>query len=89
MHMRDEKGLDSKVVLSAAGSGGRPLQALTAADERVIADYFNRYKRHEPGAFSHVPGWGSVAEGHHYVATTHAFFERCRGRAGQPCRVAP
>ena len=89
MHMEDEKGLDSKVVLSATGADGRPLHALTADDQRVIGDYFNRYKRHEPKAFSRVPGWGSVAEGHQYVATTHAFFEQCRARAGQPCRVAP
>ena len=89
MHMEDEKGLDSKVVLSATGADGRPLHALTGDDERVIGDYFNRYKRHDPKAFSKVPGWGSVAEGHRYVATTHAFFEQCRARAGQPCRVAP
>jgi inorganic pyrophosphatase len=89
MHMEDEKGLDSKVVLSAAGADGRPLYALTADDERLIGDYFNRYKQHDAKTFSKVPGWGSVAEGRRYVATTHAFFEQCRASRGQPCRVAP
>ena len=88
MHMEDEKGLDSKVVVSGTGPDGRPLHALTADDQRVIGDYFDRYKRHDPTAFSKVPGWGTVAEGHQYVATTHAFFEQCRARSGQPCRVA-
>ena len=89
MHMEDEKGLDSKVVVSATGPDGRPLHTLTSDDQRVIGDFFDRYKRYDPKAFSKVPGWGSVAEGHRFVATTHAFFEQCRARAGQPCRVAP
>ena len=88
MQMEDEKGLDSKVVLSAAGPDGRPVHALTPADERLIGDFFNRYKKHDPKAFSRVPGWGPVADGHQFVAMTHAFFERCRARAGQACRVA-
>jgi hypothetical protein len=31
---------------------------------------------------------GSVAEGLRHVTTTHAFFLRCRSRAGQPCEVS-
>ena len=89
MRMEDEKGLDSKVVVSATGPDGRPLHALTSDDQRVIGEYFDRYKRYDPKAFSKVPGWGSVAEGHQFVATTHAFFEQCRARPGQSCRVAP
>ena len=89
MQMTDEKGLDSKVVLSAPGPDGQPLHALTPDDRRTIADYFNRYKQHDAAAFSVVPGWGSVADGRQYVATTHAFFVECRARAGQPCRVTP
>ena len=88
MFMEDEKGLDSKVVLSMAGADGRPLHPLTDDDQKRIGDYFRRYKDHEPGAFSKVPGWGSIAEGLRLVKTTHAFFLRCRARAGQPCDVS-
>ena len=87
MHMEDEKGLDSKVVLSPAGRDGRPLYSLTAADRDRIATYFRTYKRLEPGKFSKVPGWGTVAEGRAYVTTTHAFFTECRSAGGRPCRV--
>ncbi len=86
MFMEDELGLDSKVVLSVTRDG-RPLHALTAADERRIGDYFRRYKDHEPGKFSKVPGWGSVEDGHAHIATTHAFFLECRQHADRPCHV--
>lgn len=89
MLMEDEKGLDSKVVLSTAGPDGRPLHALTNAVQREIGDYFKRYKLHEPGKFSKVPGWGSVADGLAHVTTTHAFFLRCRQRSSAPCRLGP
>jgi inorganic pyrophosphatase len=88
MYMEDEKGLDSKVVLSLVGAGGQPLHDLTASDQQRIASYFRRYKEHEIGAYSKVPGWGSVAEGLSLVEMTHAFFLKCRERSGQPCRVA-
>ena len=88
MQMEDEKGLDSKVVVSVAGPDGKPKYALTRAEQRRIGDYFNRYKRYEPGAFSRVPGWGSVADGLAYVRTTHAFFVECRDRAGMVCRLS-
>jgi inorganic pyrophosphatase len=91
MFMEDEKGLeskvDSKVVLSRTGRDGRPLHELTDAVRREIGDYFNEYKKHEPGAFSNVPGWGSAAEGLAYVTTTHAFFKDCQGRAATPCAL--
>jgi inorganic pyrophosphatase len=87
MFMEDEKGLDSKVVLSIEAPDGRPLHELADADRRLMADYFNRYKRHEAGAYSNVSGWGSIAAGRQHVETTHAFFVTCRARAGQPCRV--
>lgn len=87
MFMEDEKGLDSKVVLSVPGADGAPLHALTAQDQRTIAEYFRRYKEHEPKAFSKVPGWGSVADGLAQVQTAHAFFGKCRDRAGQPCQL--
>jgi inorganic pyrophosphatase len=91
MQMRDEKGLDSKVVLSRVGPDGRPLHALTGAERQRMADYFNRYKRHEAstGAFAEVPGWGTADDGRAFVRVTHAFFEQCRRRAGQSCQVAP
>jgi inorganic pyrophosphatase len=87
MFMEDEKGLDSKVVVSVAGPDGKPRDALTRSEQRRIGDYFNRYKRDEPGMFSRVPGWGSVADGLELVKTTRAFFLECRERAGRACRL--
>ena len=89
MFMEDEKGLDSKVVVSLAGADGKPRDPLTRSEQRRIGDYFNRYKRDEPGMFSRVPGWGSVSDGVAFVKTTHAFFLQCRERAGSACRVQP
>jgi inorganic pyrophosphatase len=76
MHMHDEKGLDSKVVISGVGGDGKPLHQLTDADRKRIADYFNRYKRDDddPKTFATVPGWGTAAEGLAFVKTTHGFF---------------
>lgn len=87
MHMEDETGLDSKVVISPVGPDGRARYPLRAADQTVIGDYFARYKSWEPGTFSRVPGWGTAAEGRAYVARTHAFFIRCRARPARECRV--
>jgi inorganic pyrophosphatase len=88
MLMEDEKGLDSKVVLSPLGADGRPTQKLTDAEQERIAGYFRRYKLHEPGKFSKVPGWGSAADGRAYVDMTHAFFNKCRTVSrGDPCRL--
>ena len=88
MRMEDEKGLDSKVVVSLPGRDGRPLHTLTPGDQQRMADYFRRYKAHEPGKFSKVSGWGTAAEGSSYVRTTHAFFLKCQNSAGRSCRVA-
>jgi inorganic pyrophosphatase len=76
MHMNDEKGLDSKVVISKVGGDGKPLHQLTEADRKRIADYFNRYKRDDgdPKTFATVPGWGTAAEGLAFVRRTHGFF---------------
>ena len=87
MHMEDEKGLDSKVVLSLPGTGGQPLHELTASDRLRIAEYFKRYKEHEAGAYSKVPGWGSVADGISLTERTHVFFLKCREHSGQPCAL--
>ena len=87
MHMEDEKGWDSKVVVSEPGRDGKPRYRLTEADQRRIGGYFDRYKRGQPGLFSRVPGWGSAADGMAYVTTTHAFFLQCRDRAGAACRI--
>jgi inorganic pyrophosphatase len=84
MFMEDEKGLDSKVVVSSVDARGRPHHWLSPADRERIGDYFARYKKHEPGKFSKVTGWGSPAEGLAYVRTTHAFFREC-ARAAGPC----
>ena len=89
MRMEDEKGLDSKAVISLQGRDGRPLHALTSGDQQRIANYFRRYKEHEPGKFSKVSGWGTVEEGLSFVKTTHAFFLKCRNSVGQACRITP
>ena len=86
MFMEDEKGLDSKVVVSPMGPGGQVRHPLTAADQKRIGDYFAKYKEHEPGKFSRVPGWGSIAEGRAHVETTHAFFRQCQKTTGR-CTV--
>jgi inorganic pyrophosphatase len=83
MFMEDEKGPDSKVVVSPLDRTGQPRYPLTAAVMKRIGDYFARYKKHEPGKFSKVFGWGSAAEGLAYVRTTHAFFEHCPTVVGQ------
>ena len=88
MLMEDEKGLDSKVVLALVDRNGRPMQELSADDRTRIGDYFIRYKAHEPGKFSRVPGWGSSAQGLAYITTTHEFFLKCRQGTARPCRVA-
>ncbi len=83
--MEDEKGWDAKVVLSLTDRDGQLRHALTARDQEDIAAYFRKYKQHEPGKFSKVPGWGSVAEGLAHVTTTHAFFRECRKLSGAAC----
>jgi inorganic pyrophosphatase len=87
MFMEDEKGSDSKVVLSTVDGTGRPQHDLTASIQRDVTDYFRRYKQHDPGAFSRVPGWGSASSGVSLVRLTHAFFRECRSQPGSPCRV--
>jgi inorganic pyrophosphatase len=85
--MEDEKGDDGKVVLSTIGADGRPVHRLSDDTKREIAEYFRKYKLHEAGKFSKVPGWGSVADGLALVNTTHAFFRECRQASSAPCRV--
>jgi inorganic pyrophosphatase len=87
MIMEDQSVLDSKVVLSPIGPDGRPLHELDPAVQRQLADYVSRYKQHQPGAVTKVPGWGSAADGLAYVRTTHAFFRECRRRPEETCRV--
>jgi inorganic pyrophosphatase len=87
MLMEDEKGLDSKVVVSPADRRGQPLYRLDAGEQERIADYFRRYKLHETGKFSAVPGWGTEADGRTYIAMTHAFFRECRAPRAGPCRI--
>ncbi len=67
MIMEDETGADSKVVLSPVRADGRPRYQLTAAEQERIAEYFRRYKRHEAGKFSRVPGWGSAEDGQAHI----------------------
>jgi inorganic pyrophosphatase len=85
--MEDEKGPDSKVVLSPDSNGGTRAE-LSEHTRQEIADYFRRYKRLEPDKFSTVAGWGSIADGRTLVSTTHAFFVQCRQPSISSCRVA-
>lgn len=87
MLMEDEKGIDSKVVLSLVDASDRARHALTVEDRKRIGEYFDAYKRHEPGGFSNVPGWGSADDGRAHITVTHAFFRQCRAAHGSPCRV--
>lgn len=89
MLMEDEKGIDSKVVLSPVDRGGRPTHALTPADQDRIGAHFDGYKRHEPNGFSDVPGWGSADDGRDHVTMTHAFFRRCGSNQGTACQLDP
>ena len=89
MFMEDEKGFDSKVVVSTVDRNGRAVDRLTDSVQRSVGDYFGRYKRHDPQAFSRVPGWGSANDGLTLVQLTHAFFLQCRQRAGSECRLPP
>lgn len=86
MYMEDEKGLDSKVVVSPVDAQGQALHVLSDAERRLIGDYFNEYKRLDPGAFSHVPGWGTPSSGLAHVETAHAFFREC-ARVSGPCTL--
>ena len=87
LQMEDDKGLDSKVVISRIGADGRPLHQLSSADRDRIAEYFRTYRSWEPGKFSRVPGWGSIEDGRAFVETTHRFFLSCRRVSKQPCRL--
>ena len=83
MFMEDEKGPDSKVVVSPLDRAGKPLYALTDADKKRMGDFFARYKEHEPGKFSKMYGWGTAAEGLAHVRITHEFFKKCARVVGQ------
>lgn len=87
MHMEDEKGLDSKVVISRVGPGGGTYGRLTDWERERIGTYFARYKLHGPGTFSKVPGWDTPERGRAFVDMTHAFFRDCRATRAGPCRV--
>ena len=88
MYMEDEKGLDSKVVLSRVGASGRPMHHLTPAIQNEIGSYFARYKSQGRGTWSKVPGWGTAEEGLAFVKITHAFFMQCATQIGA-CSVEP
>ena len=86
MFMEDEKGLDSKVVTSAIDADGRPRYALSEAEKKRIGDYFAKYKKHEPGKFSRVTGWGSADDGRAHVRMTSSFFHEC-AKASDRCII--
>lgn len=84
MLMEDEKGIDSKVVISPVDKSGQPRYELTPADQTRIADFFNKYKADDGDdkTWSKVPGWSSAQDGQSHVTTTHVFFQLCRNRDG-------
>lgn len=86
MLMEDDHIVDSKVVVSPVDASGRPLYELTDAVRDEVGSYFNRYKRHIPGASTRVPGWESKENGVALVRLTHAFFLECRQRSTE-CAV--
>jgi inorganic pyrophosphatase len=88
MQMRDGGIVDAKVVLSPVDGSGRARRALSLEQRQAVAAYFSRYKRHEPGAATSVPGWGTAVDGRAFVQATHAFFLTCRDQQG-PCTLAP
>ena len=88
MQMRDEGIVDAKVVLSPVDGSGRARYSLTPERRQAIAEYFSRYKRHEPGTVTSVPGWGTADDGRAFVQATHAFFRTCRDHLG-PCVRTP
>ncbi len=88
MYMEDEKGLDSKVVLSRVDAAGRPMHQLTPAIQNEIGGYFARYKSLGRDTWSKVPGWGTAEQGLAFVTITHAFFQQCATRTG-PCSIEP
>lgn len=87
MLMEDEKGIDSKIVVSLVDGSGKPRHQLTPAIQKEVGEYFASYKRLEPNAFSRVPGWESAENGVSLVRLTHAFFLECRQRS-EACSVA-
>jgi inorganic pyrophosphatase len=86
--MEDEKGLDSKVVISPVGTDGKHTHQLTAMDRERIAAFFRKYKSDDPKTWSKVPGWGTAEDGLSHVTTTHRFFLQCRELSGKPCVLA-
>jgi inorganic pyrophosphatase len=87
MLMEDEKGPDSKVVVSRPAADGRTLGQLTEGERSRIASYFARYKLHEPGTFSRVFGWEGPEEGRRLVEATHRFFTDGAGRSSTRSRT--
>jgi len=87
MLMEDEKGFDSKVVISPVGADGKPAYSLTPAEQERIGEFFRKYKSDDPSTWSKVPGWSTVDDAVTYVHTTHAFFRQCRIRPGS-CEIA-
>jgi hypothetical protein len=74
-------------VLSLTGDLGRLQHDLTKTEQQRIGEFFGNYKKHEPGNYSKVPGWGSAADGRAHVRMTHAFFRECGQASRAECRI--
>jgi len=87
MAMEDSHILDSKIVITPLDASGTPLYQITEPIRREVGSFFSRYKQHEPGASTRVPGWGPKEDGIALVQQTHAFFKECQKHAGSACLV--
>jgi inorganic pyrophosphatase len=88
MIMEDGGLADPKAVVSPVNGAGRPLYRLMPRDERTIGPFFERYKRHEAGASTSPPAWGTAEDALAHIRAAHAFFKQCASTAGAPCRIA-
>jgi inorganic pyrophosphatase len=84
MRFVDEKGIDSKVVVSPIDAEGKPLFTLDAATRTALETFFNAYKKHEKskGKFSRMLGFGDAAEGRRYVEAATGYFASGRAAPG-------
>jgi inorganic pyrophosphatase len=79
MHMTDEKGSDSKIVVTAEADPAKRRGLLAREQARVTA-FFNRYKADDddPESFACVSGWGEEAEARRYVDGAARLFQEGR-----------
>jgi inorganic pyrophosphatase len=82
MHMTDDKGHDTKIVISAGPDAASRRAPLNTAERARIAEFFNRYKEDDDDdeTWACVSGWGDVEEARRYLDAAHRLFVQ-RGRS--------